>query len=204
RAGCRTLYLGLETYNDRLLKKLKKGINTRLVDQVLSNASWAGLPVAAYMMVGLPSETEAEARNTHEHIERFKSRRLIDSYTYNLFKILPGSNIANCPEKYGITRLTKPAGLDLDPPIIRFEGAGMVREAVISLGLYQPREVESLIGTRDTVVAQGKTIPLRYDLNRIAALLRHNYTARVLNCLPFGKWLDRTGNAVWKEGRITP
>jgi len=122
KAGCRRLAFGIETYNDRLLKFIGKGLNTKTIDYSISNLAWAGISSMAYMMVGLPTETEKEAYNSYKKIIKFKNNHLLTTYQYSAFEVLPGAEITNNPEKFGIRILNSNENYDLAPPDIKFEG----------------------------------------------------------------------------------
>ena len=85
-SGCRFLGFGIETYNDRLLRIMKKGLNTKTIDFSISNIAWAGISSMAYMMVGLPTETEREAFDSYKSILNFKNNHLLTTYQYSAFK----------------------------------------------------------------------------------------------------------------------
>ena len=121
-SGCFTLNFGIETYNDRLLKYIGKGLNTKTINYALSNIAWSGIRSHAYMMVGLPTETEQEARKSYEFILELKKKNLLNSHAYSALELLPGSDIYNNPEKYGIRIKPSNSKDDLPSPQITFEG----------------------------------------------------------------------------------
>lgn len=133
QAGCYMVYMGLEAYNDRILRLMKKGTTIKLVDRVLSNMSWAGLRISVYMIVGFPTETEAEAVETAEDIKRLLEEGLISRYMYHTFNITPYSDVYNNPQSYGISKIHPPEGQDLDAPVFGFEGTGMSRGRAMQL-----------------------------------------------------------------------
>jgi anaerobic magnesium-protoporphyrin IX monomethyl ester cyclase len=180
RAGCRQLKLGLESYNDRLLRLMNKGISTKTIDRVLSSASAAGLDVHANMMVGLPTESERDALDSFNAIWRFYRSGALRSFIYSVFQITPYSRIAEQPEQYGISRMTTPESLDLAPPVIAFEAEGMSRKRARALAarfngaigggnipLIKQRNGNPL--TRLTI--SGKDIALRHDLRKMRQIL---------------------------------
>ncbi len=65
-AGCRLLVVGYESGNDEVLKKIKKGINTRMSREFAKNAKKAGLKVFGCFMLGLPGDTEETLKQTFE------------------------------------------------------------------------------------------------------------------------------------------
>ncbi len=214
RAGCSHVFLGLESYNDRLLRLMNKGITTRMVDRVLSNLSWAGLPVFLYMIIGFPTETEREALESFQRVEQFRKEGSIAGCLYSPFQIIPFSAVALKPEKYGITRMHVPAQLDLDPPVMDFECRGMERRTAHRLG----RHTLSMLGMSlaasgnsesahtgaaqvpagpgsgkpETLRWNGTTVRLRPDLDSIRALVE----SRVNTGLSFSAWLAEGDRAL--------
>lgn len=63
-SGCRKLLFGFETAVPRLLKLMKKGQSPKRTLEVATNCNDAGISVTFYAMVGFPSETREEARET--------------------------------------------------------------------------------------------------------------------------------------------
>ena len=121
-SGCIALNFGIETYNDRLLKFIGKGLNTKTINYALSNIAWAGIRSHAYMMVGLPTETEQEARKSYNGILELKKKNLLNSHAYSPLELIPCSDICNNPEKYGIRIKPSNSEDDLPSPLVIFEG----------------------------------------------------------------------------------
>ncbi|MBW1779539.1 MAG: radical SAM protein [Deltaproteobacteria bacterium] len=199
KAGCIRLFFGVESYSNRLLKLIRKGISTRLIDQTLSNLSWAGLPAVVYMIAGLPTETEDEALSGFKKIQLMQQKGLIQRYRYSLFRILKYSDISEHPEKYGIRRLFEPPGLDLDPPIINFEGMGMSRERVLNLQMLKSERTDGL-GLPSKITLGGKPFPLRYDLRKFRHMRFDYEKNRILTAMPVRKWLAM-GEETWPRFR---
>ena len=64
KAGCIRLKFGMESGSDRILKLMKKGITTAQIRKTCSLAKQASIPYTLYVMIGMPSETPAEMRQT--------------------------------------------------------------------------------------------------------------------------------------------
>ncbi len=63
-AGCYRVYFGIESGNQDIINKIKKGIR---IEQVINAVTWAKLAkleVAGYFMIGLPGETEKTMQDT--------------------------------------------------------------------------------------------------------------------------------------------
>lgn len=145
-AGCYSLCLGLESYNNRVLRLMVKGISTALVDKILSNISWAGIESVVYMIVGFPGETEEEALFSFSKIKEFIEKGLICDCVYNIFEISPHSPISASPATFGIEKISCDDDLDLMPPIVNFESTGMSRSTASRLCLSFIHEIKELRG----------------------------------------------------------
>jgi len=71
-AGCWQMAYGVETGSQRLMQVIQKGITLEQVEEVFNWTKQAGLNIAAYFMLGLPTETVQESWQTIEfakHLE---------------------------------------------------------------------------------------------------------------------------------------
>lgn len=131
KAGCFSLFLGVETCNDRVLTLMNKGTNTRIIDQVLSNISWSGISANIYMIVGFPTETQIEARESFETVQHWMKEGLVHQVVYNMYSVSPASPVAMDPERYGINKMDQSMEDDLRPPSEIFQcTSGMTRSVV--------------------------------------------------------------------------
>ena len=164
-SGCNTLCFGIETYNDRLLKYIGKGLNTKTINHALSNIAWAGINGHAYMMVGLPTETEQEARESYKSILELKKKNLLNSYVYSALEILPGSDIYNNPEKYGIRIKPSNSKYDLPYPFAGFEGTSISqsRAYILSREFSDPKDNPYIQHINKTQInVKGRQIDIRH------------------------------------------
>ncbi len=201
RAGCRQLTLGLEAHNDRLLRLMRKGTNVKMIHHVLSNISWAGIPASAYMIVGLPTETEQEALDSHARVRELQRRGRLQHLHYTLFRIEAHSDIASHPEHYGILRLNAPADQDLDPPVIDFDSTAMSRQRAVRLGLFKSARVAVLSPDQPRNAGwigwNGHDLPLRHDIHAIRSTIRRLWEQTGWDGrLSFGRWLENGDHLV--------
>lgn len=63
-AGCRKLFIGVESGSDRILEKFHKGTNTTRSRRILRDAAAAGLAVHFFLMTGFPGEEESDRQAT--------------------------------------------------------------------------------------------------------------------------------------------
>ena len=134
-AGCSFVLLGIETFNDRLLKVINKGTDIKTVNSALSNLSWAGIYTIASFIVGLPTETEEEAIKSYRNVIELKKKGLINQTLFNFLVLWPLSEFYKRPEEYGICDLKIPEEWDLDGPIYDFKVRGMTRQKAQELAL---------------------------------------------------------------------
>lgn len=174
QAGCRALFLGVESCNDRILKLMRKGITMAAVTRVLSNASWAGINAHVYMIVGFPTETEEEALQSFEWIAKLVRDNLIRSCVYNVFELTPHSDVYLERARYGITEVDVDPSWDLMPPASRFRSAGMSRSRAAELCSEFIGRVAEIRGELsppsrqlpETLTIDGRTVRLRFGAAR--------------------------------------
>jgi hypothetical protein len=63
-AGCRKLFIGVESGSDRILKRFHKGVDAARARRVLLDAATAGLAVHTFLMTGFPGENESDQQAT--------------------------------------------------------------------------------------------------------------------------------------------
>ncbi|MCF6147185.1 MAG: radical SAM protein [Candidatus Kuenenia sp.] len=114
KAGCLKLVFGLESYNQRVLDKMKKGTRSDVVKKVLDECLKAGISFHLYVIVGFPTETEGEALETLHFV---MNEKYINSAGYSclpsLFGMEKDSPIVNNPSEYGLTSIRAPKGEDM-------------------------------------------------------------------------------------------
>ncbi len=178
QAGCHSLYLGIESYNDRILKLMRKGISVAQIDRTLDVLSWTDIRVTAYMIVGFPGETEAEALSSFAGIARLVKEGKIHECIYNVFELVPYSAVFREKAKFGVADVSTDPAQDLEPTATRFRSEGMTRERAFEL--CRRFIAELAVGDRSapepepprSLVVGGEPLALRFDLaeaRRLAA-----------------------------------
>ena len=102
-AGFREIGFGIESAEQRVLDLLDKRTNIEKNKQALRATRERGLKTRAFIMTGLPNETKDSAKIMIDFLEETKP----DVVTLTSFIPLPGCDIYNNPEKYGIRIKTK-------------------------------------------------------------------------------------------------
>jgi anaerobic magnesium-protoporphyrin IX monomethyl ester cyclase len=114
-AGCLKIVFGLESFNQRVMDFMKKGISQASVRRVTEDCLDLGIAVHCYIIAGFPTETEEEALETMNFI--VGNTRLNSSYGFScqpcLFDLEKEAPIMSDPGGYGIQRIMRPASEDL-------------------------------------------------------------------------------------------
>ena len=109
--GGSMLQWGLETASPRLLEMMDKGVTPEQARAVLQSSATAGIKNHAYLLFGLPTETDADRETTLAFVQtQAASLHDLNASLLNLPKRSP---MHASPQRYGITSLT-PFGADTD------------------------------------------------------------------------------------------
>ncbi|MGV8124637.1 MAG: B12-binding domain-containing radical SAM protein [Candidatus Xenobiia bacterium LiM19] len=169
-AGCSGISFGVESFSDRVLGLMRKGITAELVEKVLCEAG-SVLPVTIFMVVGFPGETEEEARESFRKVREMVRKGVIHDYIYSPFIIHSGSPMMADPGRYGITELHCEPGSDLSPDIIEYQCTGMAREKVRELFIEFSRSREENQPWPPAVEIGGKTVRRRFDIEKMIEII---------------------------------
>ncbi|MFN1836039.1 B12-binding domain-containing radical SAM protein [Balneola sp. MJW-20] len=101
-AGCIAVTGGLEVASDRLLAKMKKGVDIAQVARVTHNFSKHGIMVHAYLMYGFPTETQQETIDSLEVVRQLFEKNCIQSGFWHLFTTTVHSPVGMNPDAFGI------------------------------------------------------------------------------------------------------
>jgi len=102
-AGCKEIWPGIESGDQRVLDFLDKRIDTENMLVGCKNARKAGLKIKALFMIGTPGEMA----NTPEINRDYMNRLDFDMITLSTFTPLPGSPIWNDPDRYNCEILNR-------------------------------------------------------------------------------------------------
>lgn len=87
KAGCETIWFGIESGSQRILNLLSKGITIQQAEVARQLCENAGIKFGASFMIGIPGEKREEMRKTLELAKRLKP----DHCWFNVFVGLPNS-----------------------------------------------------------------------------------------------------------------
>ena len=114
-SGCRKLIFGLESYNQRVLDSMKKGVELEVIDRIVEECVRIGIGMHFYLITGFPTETPAEARESVDFV--INNQRVLDSPGFSCiisqFDLEKGTPLENNPSEWGISELYTPPEHDL-------------------------------------------------------------------------------------------
>ncbi len=102
KSGCIAVTGGLEVASDRLLLKMKKGVDIAQVSRVTKAFSNQGIMVHAYLMYGFPTETAQETIDSLEVVRQLFETNCIQSAFWHQFTTTAHSPIGKNPDEFGI------------------------------------------------------------------------------------------------------
>lgn len=93
---------GLEVANDRLLKKMKKGVTLQQAVQSAQALEEAGIMVHAYLMYGFPTQTNKETLEAMEYVRQMFQHNILRSAFWHRFVLTQHSGIFANLQAYDI------------------------------------------------------------------------------------------------------
>lgn len=103
KGGCKEIAFGIESGSQKILDKINKCNTVESNKIAILNAKKVGIRTKAYLIIGLPGETEETIEETKKFIEETKP----DSCSLYTFIPYPGTSIWNNPELYDIEIINK-------------------------------------------------------------------------------------------------
>ena len=101
RAGCRALYFGMESANERVLNLMNKHVKKHVIENNLRESAKAGIWNHVMAIFGFPGETREEVGETREFL--LENKENIHSVEMSNFVAYRHSPIVQNPERFGIT-----------------------------------------------------------------------------------------------------
>ncbi len=102
KSGCIAVTGGLEVAADRLLTKMKKGVDIGQVARVTNDFSEQNIMVHAYLMYGFPTESEQETIDSLEVVRQLFESGCIHSAFWHKFTTTVHSPIGKNPDEFDI------------------------------------------------------------------------------------------------------
>ena len=97
-AGAYRFFVGVETVNSASSKLINKNIHVENIKKKLQIIKDYGLEFHASFIIGSPGDTKSDLESTIEFIKEIKPTLI----SANQLKPIPGTDIYNYPEKYGV------------------------------------------------------------------------------------------------------
>ncbi len=110
-AGCKMLYFGLESANDRILQLMDKGIKKDNVLRICKYCTDTGIWTHLFLIFGFPTETEDEARETMDFI--LQNNKIIHSMSFGSFQLTRHSKVYENPKLFDVDRIFQNNSIDL-------------------------------------------------------------------------------------------
>ncbi len=101
KAGCCTLYYGMESANERVLELMDKHAKKSVIRNNLQEAAKAGIWNHVMAFYGFPGETREEAEETRQFL--IENKRYIHSVELFYFVAYRHTPMVRNPEKFGMT-----------------------------------------------------------------------------------------------------
>ena len=101
KSGCTTLIYGVESFSNNTLKKMNKLFTKEIAEKVIRDTSRAGIKVFINIIVGFPTETDKDFKETFEAINA--NRKYISNIgAISVCLINPNTNLSTRPKDYGL------------------------------------------------------------------------------------------------------
>ncbi len=146
-AGCLKIVFGLESFNQRVMDFMKKGIKQESVRRITEDCVDLGLAVHCYIIVGFPTEREEEALETMNFI--VENERLHGSFGFScqpcLFDLEKEAPIMSDPAGYGIRRIMRPSAEDLSLGFFYEVQEGMTPDQAETLYQYVYGKISEVV-----------------------------------------------------------
>ncbi len=101
-AGLIAVTGGLEVANERLLRRIDKGVSVEQVARCAASFQSAGVMVHAYLMYGFPTQTVQESIDSMELVRQLFAAGLIDSGFWHRFVLTRHAPIYSDPDSFGV------------------------------------------------------------------------------------------------------
>lgn len=101
RAGCDTVFFGIESGNQQMLDRVRKRVKLDRIRQAVADSKDAGMNVFGSFIVGLPGETRETLMDTYNFAEE-----LGIMYGYHFLAPFPGTDVKENLEQYDLEILT--------------------------------------------------------------------------------------------------
>lgn len=158
------VFFGIESGNDRILKRMKKGINVDDVRDAVESARKHDLKVAGSFIVGYPGEGEDEFKDTLDLADEL----MLDDYFISIAEPIPGTDLASevikIPEDENLLFLESEEYRKYDLSIAEARAFTLMLESYIFRSFPSPVTQELFTKLLKEVKSQGSHIRMVTNL----------------------------------------
>lgn len=136
KAGCRAIFLGIESGCQEVLDRIGKGTTIEQSEKAMKWAREVGIETRLSFMLGCPGETQKTVSKTLRFAKKL-GKLGGGTISFSLLKAYPGTELFEQPEKFGITFIDKNWGRKHGAPLIptcETEGLSMQERYFIAWG----------------------------------------------------------------------
>lgn len=141
-SGLTLIIWGVESGNDRILKLMKKGTNTKDISEVLMNSKKAGIRNVTYIMFGFPTETKEEFLDTINFLK--ENEENIELISTSVFGLQRGTPIYNNFKDFGIKEIIEQKRTVLEPKISYIIEEGLTNKEAVKLRDKYKRTIDKI------------------------------------------------------------
>jgi radical SAM superfamily enzyme YgiQ (UPF0313 family)/sulfatase maturation enzyme AslB (radical SAM superfamily) len=92
QAGCRQLQIGVESADNRVLKRMRKSYTAQMSQKTIRNAKKAGIKTEIFIIIGFPGENQSAFKKTFDFVK--KNRAYIDTIkSINTLHLVAGTEV---------------------------------------------------------------------------------------------------------------
>lgn len=95
KAGCVSMGFGLESFNQEILDRVRKGTRLPVISRIIRQAHAAGLDIFLQAIIGLPTERPEQSLNTIGFL--LNMRRYVKKVMFNGYYLTPGNPVFSDP-----------------------------------------------------------------------------------------------------------
>lgn len=99
KAGCREITIGIESGNNEMLRRMRKGITLEVALDAARTIRKNGIKLSAFFMIGFPGETEKTLSDT-----LVTMRKIDGPIIYNVFTPFPGTEAFDLCRQIGLIK----------------------------------------------------------------------------------------------------
>jgi hypothetical protein len=141
RSGCLAVSFGFESASQRILDLLQKGTKIDNVNIIMSAFHSAGIAVQMMGFTGFPSETDEEAMETINFLER--TAPLWTVAAIGEFQLTPGSIVAQNPSRFGIEMKRGVGENGFIRRSLGFTDLALPSESIEKVGRFQKKSINT-------------------------------------------------------------